>query len=194
MGVGFTLVSNSWTKLRQKLRQKVICVLPVAFVAVHLSRIPTVHQLRSTIIDKHIAQLDALCKVRIDSSECQAWRKPISGIRIDYDRPLGSQLEFGQENSGGGCGCINSAAIWIGIIHASIIRAQSQALPDWQAPGGGKMAFDVASVKLDKGQKRSVSRLCIISAFGLYWQMLGPSPRFAYRSESTHLGKWMSTD
>jgi uncharacterized protein (TIGR03435 family) len=45
--------------------------------------------------------------------------------------------------------------IWIGIIHASIMRTQSQALPDWETAAGGKMAFEVASIKLDKGPARS---------------------------------------
>jgi bla regulator protein BlaR1 len=42
--------------------------------------------------------------------------------------------------------------IAIGIIYAPIIRGQSQGGSDWQAAAGGKMAFEVASIKLNKGQ------------------------------------------
>jgi bla regulator protein blaR1 len=44
--------------------------------------------------------------------------------------------------------------IAIGIIDAPMIRAQSQGGSDWQAAAGGKMAFEVASVKLDNGPFR----------------------------------------
>ncbi|HTX36292.1 MAG TPA: M56 family metallopeptidase [Bryobacteraceae bacterium] len=44
--------------------------------------------------------------------------------------------------------------IAIGVIHEPMIRAQSQAGSDWQAAAGGKMAFEVASVKLDNGPFR----------------------------------------
>ncbi|HMF77292.1 MAG TPA: M56 family metallopeptidase [Bryobacteraceae bacterium] len=44
--------------------------------------------------------------------------------------------------------------IAIGIIHAPTIRAQSQGSSDWQTAAGGKMAFEVASVKLDNGPFR----------------------------------------
>ena len=47
--------------------------------------------------------------------------------------------------------------IAIGILHAPIIRAQSQGGSDWQAAAGGKKAFEVASVKLDNGPFRPPS-------------------------------------
>src|SRR5271156_2622583 len=37
---------------------------------------------------------------------------------------------------------------------AAICRAQAPALPEWQIAAGTKMAFDVASVKLDPGPFR----------------------------------------
>ncbi len=46
-----------------------------------------------------------------------------------------------------------AAPIIIGVLNAPAIRAQDAA--DWQIKAGGKMAFEVASVKLDKGPFRS---------------------------------------
>lgn len=44
------------------------------------------------------------------------------------------------------------ALIWITLL--ALMRAQAQTIPDWQTAAGGKMAFEVASVKLDPGPAR----------------------------------------
>src|SRR5262249_7648883 len=63
---------------------------------------------------------------------------------------LGLHLNLGKRILGAAAVASMLLPTWIGMVHA-----QSQAPPDWQAAAGGKMAFEVASVKLDKGEARS---------------------------------------
>ncbi len=54
------------------------------------------------------------------------------------------------------CTASVAAAAWLialGIVSSSIIQAQDT--PDWQTRAGGKMSFEVASVKQDTGPFRS---------------------------------------
>jgi uncharacterized protein (TIGR03435 family) len=46
------------------------------------------------------------------------------------------------------------APVAVGILHAPPARAQAQSAADWESAAGGKMAFEVASVKLDNGPFR----------------------------------------
>jgi uncharacterized protein (TIGR03435 family) len=43
---------------------------------------------------------------------------------------------------------------FVGIVRPPVIRAQAQTSPDWQIAAGGKMAFEIASVKPDSGPFR----------------------------------------
>jgi hypothetical protein len=108
-----------------------------------------------------------------------------------------------------GAAAIASVAIPIivGILNAHAIRAQNAT--DWQTRAGGKMAFDVASIKLSKGafvpsnppltpwddDIATNSRFRADAALSTYIE-------FAYKvwgnevqsREFTHLAKWVNTD
>src|SRR5271169_6855745 len=43
-------------------------------------------------------------------------------------------------------------------IVAGVLSAQSQAMPDWQTVAGGKMSFDVASIKQNKSDDEGMSQ------------------------------------
>jgi uncharacterized protein (TIGR03435 family) len=97
----------------------------------------------------------------------------------------------------------------IGIMHAPIIRAQSQGAADWQSAAGGKMAFEVASVKLDRGDFRPPNfPLDNGNAFTAGDRFTADFPllvyiHFAYKMDFSrqqrdsmlaHLPKWIASD
>ncbi|HEX4228152.1 MAG TPA: TIGR03435 family protein [Bryobacteraceae bacterium] len=140
---------------------------------------------------------------------CIRWRRirRIEGIMIP--RLVRKMNVFKRIMLGTAAVAAISLPITLGIIHAPIVRAQPQRDSDWQAAAGGKMAFEVASVKLDKGPFRSPNfPLDNGNAFTPGDRFSADFPlltyvQFAYKvrlspqqreSMLAHLPKWLNSD
>jgi bla regulator protein BlaR1 len=67
--------------------------------------------------------------------------------------------------------------IAVGIVRVPVARAQSQERPDWQAAAGGRMAFEVASVKLLKpGSRERAPNFSLGDGNGFTDPLTGASP------------------
>jgi bla regulator protein blaR1 len=94
----------------------------------------------------------------------------------------------------------------LGLAAVALLRAQSPDVPDWQKAAGGKMAFDVASVKptnrpelpsfpLDTGNAKTAGgRFTAAFALGSYINFAYKLELFQGHAVELQLPKWATTD
>jgi len=94
----------------------------------------------------------------------------------------------------------------LGLAAVALLRAQSPDVPDWQKAAGGKMAFDVASVKptnrpalpsfpLDTGNAKTAGgRFSAAFALAFYINFAYKLEPFQWHALESQLPKWATTD